>query len=380
MKEKFFQSVFFRKRKIIIPLFLLLILMAGTYVYIMKEKNKVFKNYKITHEIEIDSNIQSEFIRFKDGVLRCSNDGISFYKDGKEVFNKAIQMSQPIVDVRGSYIVVAERKTSNICLIDEKGNQSNITATHSIVNVTVSEQGVVAAILDDGKANYIELYDKNGAKLVSGRTVLEGDGYPVAISLSKDATKLVASYLAVAEGQAQSKVVFYNYSSVGENEVDRIVGGFNQYKDSIVPEVRFLDNTTAVVVGDNMFTIYHIDQKPSIEFEQNFNNKVETVFYGRRYFGIVYKSDDQSYEHEIRIYDKSGDRVFTKGTNFNYKNIAFAGENIVMNDSQTCLMYSFRDKERFNEMFDKNIIQLVPVGERKLILVSDNVIEEIELK
>lgn len=380
MNKKIYESVFWRKRKIIIPCMILLIVVICFYVYIVREKNKVFKDYKVKNRIEVDGKIQAKYQQFGDGVLRYSNDGISYYQDGREVFNKALQMTSPLIDVRGNYIVMAERKSTQISLIDSKGNQVNVTATHSVIDVTVSKNGVIAAILDDGTANYIELYDKNGVKLVSGRTVLEGDGYPIAISLSEDATKLVASYLAVSEGQAQSKVIFYNYSSVGENEVDRIVGGFNQYKDSIVPEVKFMNNWTAVVVGDNRFTIYHIDEKPSIQFEQEFGEKVETVFYSGKYIGIVFESNDQSYEHVVKVYDKKGNRIYTKSTDFNYSDIAFAGENIIMNDGQTCLMYSFKDKERFNKAFETHIVKLIPESDRKMILVSDSEIQEIELK
>ena len=380
MNKKIYESVFWRKRKIIIPCIIILIVIICSYVYVVREKNKVFKSYKVKNKVEVDSKIQSKYQEFEGGILRYSSDGISFYKNGREVFNKAVQMTSPVVDVRGSYIVMAERKSTQISLFDVKGNQVNVTATHAIIDITVSENGVIAAILDDGTANYIELYDKNGVKLVSGRTVLEGDGYPISIALSGDATRLIASYLAISEGQAQSKVIFYNYSSVGENEVDRIVGGFNQYKDSIVPEVNFINNKTAVAVGDNMFTIYQIDEKPSIQYEQEFDGKVETVFYSSQYIGIVFESNDQSYAHVIKVYDKNGKKVYTKSTDFNYSDISFAGENIVMNDEQTCLMYSFQDKERFNKTFETKIVKLVPVSDRKFIFGSDNEIQEIELK
>lgn len=378
MKNNIFFSIW-RKRKIIIPLVLILILVIGSYVYITKEKNKVYTKFKIESSIEIDSQIASEYKEFENGILRYSNDGISFYKGGKEVFNKAIQMTTPIIDVRGGYIVMAERKSTEINLFDIKGNQKVITSTYSIVDVTVSEQGVIAAILDDGNANYIEIYDKDGAKLVSGRTVLEGDGYPVSISLANDATRLVASYLAVSEGQAQSKVVFYNYSSVGENEVDRIVGGFNQYKDNLVPEVKFLNNTTAVAIGDSMFSIYSIDQKPVLEYEESFSERIETVFYSSKYIGIVFESNDQSYAHTLKVYNRKGERVFAKAIDFNYEDIMFAGQNVVLNDSTACLMYSFKGKERFNGTFDKNIVKIVPISDDKYILVSDNSIDEIGL-
>ena len=369
-----------RRRKIIIPLILILALAVGLYIYMVKQRNKVFAKYVIESVVEIDSSIATQYKEFHGGILRYSADGISFFKGGKEVFNKAIKMPSPVMSVRGNYIVMAERNTTEINLFDEKGNQKNITATHAVVGLDVAKNGVVVAVLDDGTANYIELYDKEGTRLVSGRTVLEGDGYPIAISISDDATKLAASYLAISEGQTQSKVVFYNYSSVGENEVDRIVGGFNQYRNTIVPAVQFINNNHVAAIGDDMLSLYHMEQKPKLKFEESFDNQIETVFYSEKYVGIMYKSNDQTYSHVLKVYDQNGKVVFAKAIDFNYTDIHFAGENVVFNDSVNCIMYSFSGKERFCGSFDKNIIKLMPVSDDKYVLVSDSTIEEVELK
>lgn len=369
-----------RKKTFIVAAIILLAVIIAAFVYINREKNKVFKSYTVKTSVEIDNQISAQYKEFAGGILRYSTDGISFFKDGREVFNKAISISLPIISTCGDYIVIAERKSNEICLIDIKGNQTNLTSTYPIIDVDVSEQGVVAATLDDGTANYIELYDKENAKLVGGRTVLAGDGYPIDISIANDATRLVASYLAVSAGSAQSRVVFYNYTSVGENEVDRIVGGFNQYKSTIVPEVNFINNTTAVAVGDNMFSVYSIKQKPKLLHEEKFEEKIDAVFYSSKYIGIVFESNDSSYSRILKVYNKEGEKVFSKSLDFKYNDISFAGDNVVMYDESTCRMYSFTGKERFNYTFDKNIVKLVPVKDDKYIVVSDNSIEEIELR
>lgn len=357
----------------------LAVVMAG-FVYVNRQKNKVYKSYTVKSSVEVDGQILTQYKEFAGGILRYSADGISFYKDGREVFNKAITINSPILSTCGDYIVMAERKSNEIYLIDIKGNQTNLTATYPIVDIDVSEQGVVAATLDDGTANYVELYDKENSKLVGGRTVLAGDGYPIDISIANDATRLVVSYLAVSAGSAQSKVVFYNYTSVGENEVDRIVGGFNQYKSTIVPDVNFINNTTVVAVGDNMFSIYSIKQKPKLLYEQEFEEKIQAVFYSSKYIGIVFESNDSSYSQVLKVYNKNGEKVFSKSLDFRYNDITFAGDNVVVYDESTCRMYSFTGKERFHYTFDKNIVKLVPVNDNKYIIVSDSSIEEIELK
>ena len=264
--------------------------------------NKVYSSYKTLNKVSLahlDEMVVSENCRaFSGGIIRYNSYGMSYYSGGKEVWNSSFNIDNPVIDVCGGYIAIAQKDSCEITLIDKSGNQRKIQTSYPIKSVEVSKQGVVAATLDDGDACYIEISDKDGTSIASGRTVLAGDGYPIDISISNDGTRLVASYLSVSNGSTQSKGVFYNYSSVGQNEVDRIVGGFNQYKSTIVPDVEFINNTTAVAFGDNMFTIYSIEQKPMIAYEEKFEDKIDMVFHSSKYIGIVHKIMRTAFIHK----------------------------------------------------------------------------------
>lgn len=367
------------KIRIIIGVSVLAVLLI-VLVYNKRVNNKVYSEYSVSSNVNLDSEISATTEPFGDGIIWYSSDGISYYSDGKEVWNKAINVTSPVVDICGDYIVMAERKSNDIYIFDIKGNQNQITATYPVIEVEVSEQGVVAAVLDDGEANYIEITAKDGTKIASGRTVLSGDGYPIDISISDDGTRLVASYLSVSNGSTQSKVVFYNFSSVGENEVDRIVGGFNQYKSTLVPDVEFINNSTAVAFGDNMFTIYSVNQKPKIKYEETFDDKVKTVFYSSKYIGIVFENSDSEYPYILKVYNTKGEVEYKEKIDFKYKDICFVGKNIVMYNDMECRMYSFSGTERFNYVFEKNLINIVPLKSNKFVVVNNSNIEEIVLE
>lgn len=369
-------------RKKIVIILSVAVVAAVLVIVLLRQRdiNKVFTKYSVQNKIKMDSQITSNYLPFAKGVLRYSVDGISYYAGGKEVWNKAITMSNPIINTCEDYIVMAERNSSQISLFDISGNQRNITASYPIIDVDVSRQGVVAASMDDGKTNYIELSDKNGKQLTSGQTVITSDGYPIDISLSNDGTKLAVSYLAVTSGSTQSNVVFYNFSAVGENYVDRIVGGFNQYKTTIVPEVNFINNDTAVAIGDNMISIYGIPRKPKILYEDKFDDKIESVFTSGKYVGVVFDSKDIEFGKVLKVYNQNGKKVFSKSIDFQYTNICFNGKNVVINNATECKIYSFSGKERFNKTFNQNIKKFIPITDSKYLLVSDNSIEEIKLK
>lgn len=71
--------------------------------------------------------------------------------------------------------------------------------------------GIVAAVLEDTTANYINLYNTDGSKIYTVKTTLAGDGYPLDISISEDATKLIASYLYVSGESIKTNVVFTTF-------------------------------------------------------------------------------------------------------------------------------------------------------------------------
>ena len=188
-----------RKKRIFIGISILIILIfIAVYVYSRRLSNKVYTEYSVESSfnlMKMNSQLQVEYFPFVNGVIRYSADGISYFCDGKEIWNKGFNISSPVIDVCGDYIVLAEKNSNEIYLFDKSGKQSNISSSYPIVSVEVSRQGVVAATLDDGDVNYIEMTDKEGTRIAGGQTVITGDGYPVDISIANDGTRLAVSYL-----------------------------------------------------------------------------------------------------------------------------------------------------------------------------------------
>lgn len=45
----------------------------------------------------------------------------------------------------------------------------------------------------------------------------------------------------INEGSVKSTIAFYNYGTVGQNEIDHCVG-VNNYDDMVIPEMEFTSN------------------------------------------------------------------------------------------------------------------------------------------
>ncbi len=354
------------------------ILSAGWYIY--THRNKDYSTYETTSTMEIDTGVPAKYAGFASGIIRYTADGISYISSGKEIWNKSISIQNPMLDICGDYIVIAEQKSNNISIFNKSGEQWDITMSYPVMSVEISGKGIVAAALDDGEANYIEVKDKNGDSIALGRTVVQGDGYPIDISISNDGTKLAASYLGITNGTTQSNVVFYNYSAVGQNEVDRIVGGFNQYKTAIVPKVEFISNNVAAAFGTDLFTIYSIKQKPSIIREEELERKIESIFYNKGNIGIVFQNENPDKPYLIKTYSAGGEKILSMETDYQYKGILFADDKVMMYNENSCRLVSGDGVTRFETQFDVAVEEMFAISESVYVIITTDSIMQIKLK
>jgi hypothetical protein len=241
-------------------------------------------------------------------------------------------MQNPQVKTCGDCVAVGDLNGNTIYIFDESGLKGSVDTSLSILQIEVAKQGVVVAVLEDNEANYINMYDTKGNKVYSIKTTLAGDGYPLDISVSDDGTKLMASYVYVSGEEIKANVVFYNFSEVGQNETERVVGGFNHYDDNIVGDVEFLSDTLAVAVAENVISIYKIKEYPSLEKEISIDSEIQRVFFSDQYIGVVVDNSDNGDLYKLLVYDTSGSKLCETTYGIQYDEIQFDNKSIVMSN------------------------------------------------
>lgn len=347
-------------------------------VHKLYDVNRTFSSYKVEYTVETTDSVDNEFYPYKTGVLKYSSDGMAYIDNGKEIWNQGFEIKNPIMDICGDYVAVAEEDSNDISIYDATGKMYKISASYPVKNIEVSRQGVVAAVLSDETANYIEVIARDGTQIAIGRTVLQGDGYPVDISISEDATKVAASYVAVASGEIQSKIVFYNYSEVGKNETDRIVGGFNDFEDSLIPDIEFVNRNTVVATGDNILAIYEIDETPSEVAKVKIENEIQSLVYDDKYVAMVVRNSENG-KNILQVYDHDGEKILSQEEDFSYLGIKMSEGNIIMYNDTECKIISVAGVTKFKYNFTMGITSIVPVGDDKFIFVSGKNIQKIQL-
>ena len=118
------------------------------------------------------------------------------------------------------------------------------------------------------------------------KTTMSKSGYPVAIAISDDGKQIAVSYLKAENGKVTSSVGFYNFSSVGQNYTDNLVGGYG-YADAVVPLISFMNNDTVFAVADNRLMFYQGRQKPVSLTDMLISEEIQSVFYDKDHVGLV---------------------------------------------------------------------------------------------
>lgn len=364
--------------RMILAILLVVLLVSGIYLY---NKYNKYDSYKVIKSIKTDSGAGSQYVSFEDFVVKYSSDGIS-YIDGEEtVWDEAYEMKAPMVDVCGDYLAICDKNTNDIFLYNKDGRQGTITTSYPIIKLEVAEQGVVSALLEDKSANYIEVYNKEGKQLVSHKTLVDQNGYPVTFSLSDDGTKMIVSYLSIKSGTISNKVLFYNFSSAGKNSTDRMVGGFEQYKETIVPTVQFVSNNDAIAVGENVLSIYKMKKKPDLKEEVTFKDEVHKVFYNEEYVGLVFKNTNSKNPYRLEVYNLNGRRIMKTDIDMDFDTVKFAGKNVIMYNDMNCQIISLKGVKKFQHNFKEELKEIIPIdGSRTYLFMTNSLIEKIRLK
>lgn len=361
--------------------FAVVVLAIVALVYYIYMKNKIYTEYEIVDTVQVVDTYNCSFYEFGDYMLRYSEDGLSYMNGSKTYWNQAFQMNKPLIDVCGAYVAITEQKGNTIYIADTEAVKGKVETEYPIMGLDVAANGVVAAITgDESDVSHIEIIRKDGTKIAEGQTILSGQGCPVDLSISEDGTKLVVSYLYVASGVIESKVVFYNYSEVGKNEVDRFVGGFD-YDKTVMAKVDFITNDIAVAFGDDKFVIYSMKQKPSVIATIDMDCEIRSIFANSEHIGLIVENDEAENPSTLLVYDVEGNKISETKFNFMYKDVKIANKGIILYNDTTLIVYNVDGTLKYEGDIEGGITTvIVKEKDYSYYVVGPSSVNEIKLK
>lgn len=356
------------------------VLLAGIHFY---EKSRTYTGYDVLTLTELTESGNMTYIAYGDYILRYSMDGISCLdKNGVLIWGQAYEIKNPIIDICKDYVAVAGQKENAIYVFNRFGSQGAIITEYPITSISVASQGVVGVVMENNGVNYIKMYDKEGNELTNNRTFLEGNGYPMAIDLSEDGTKMAVSSIDIAENELENSLVFYNYSDVGQNYIEKLVGGYSKKElgDVLIPEVAFLNNTMVCAFADSRLIFFRMKEIPELIKIVEVEKEIHSVFYNEKNVGIVLNDTENGGVYLLQIYDNSGNFIRQLPLEQDYKDISFAQDQVILYHDNSVCIYSLDGNKKFEYTFEKNIILFKQILGYRYVWINSSSINDIRLK
>ncbi len=343
---------------------------------------KSYNSYEIKNTMELGDKSASRYKAFRGNILEYSNDGI-VYMDGtgRQIWNQSFEMVSPQVTSCQKYLAVFDKNGTDIYLMNETGLVKNIETTMVISTVCVADQGTVAVLMTEDENYYVKLYDKNGKELAGGEFFGEQGKIPVDIALSYDAQKLAVDMVDITSGALNTTISFYNFGSVGQNEINNIVGTYT-YEDIFIPEIEYVSNDRMIALGNSEFMIFEGAQKPKLKKEIQLDKEVSNVFYTEKYIGAAYSNNDEKGTMHICVYDMGGNMAMENDTDMQYSDIDFLSNNeVCLTGQYECEIYTVHSIKKFSYTFDTEIYKvLYESGVNNYIIIHEGAMDEVRLK
>lgn len=168
------------------------------------------------------------------GVITARANYISqMNKKGEVIWETATSISEPVLDVNGNYIVIADSNGKGICLYYRNKLAYSVQAENPILTVNVSSDGdTVVTTNKEFFKGAVEVFNKTGRRIFSWNS---GSEYVMDASISPSTRRLAVSLLNTDEN-AKTNIRFFNikdgkeyYTGTLENSVtlsSRFINGY----------------------------------------------------------------------------------------------------------------------------------------------------------
>ncbi len=364
-------------RVILICLVLVAVFVLLTVLY----RRHVYTGYDIISSVEREKDSEAIDTALQNMVMTYSKDGARCADaKGNLIWNQTYEIQDVKLAKNGSVSAIGNYNGRDIYVQSTEGILGTINTNMPIRDIAVAANGNVTAVLADTDVTWINTYDASGNLLADGQTHMDLSGYPGAIALSPNGEMLAVAYVYVDAGTLKTNIAFYNFGPVGENVSDHIVSAYS-YTDVLVPEICFMGGDTVFAVGDDSLLIYKGSQIPELEARYLFDEEILSVFYGEKYIGLVFASDDPENRYRLEVYNTAAQMVDSFYFDIDYMDIIFTEDNFIIYNETQCVIRTYDGLEKFNGSFQEPVNVLIPMDAAyRYLLVTDYSFDVIQLR
>ncbi|TCK86722.1 hypothetical protein EDC19_2776 [Natranaerovirga hydrolytica] len=364
-----------RKRKI----YLLSFFLITGVIFAITVKGNIdrngFSTYETIMEFEHNNSQVIYDVYGNNSIVLVSRDGIRLIDtNGEVIWDYAYTMRRPRLKIEENYLAVADYAGQYIYLFDESGIVNKIYTNNKIIDFAVNEEGYISITEERNNRHFITLYTKDGEVIAASQTNFERNGYPLDVAISNDGTRLATSYYYTDGVESESRLTFYNFSNIGQNFIERILGSF-RLEATIIPKVEFLNNNV-VFFSDKGFLIYEMINNPEQKVKVEIEEEIRSVITLENTIGVILEKDTKVME----VYNLKGEKINSTSIEIDYNNIVASKNQIILHNDWAYKIYSPEGNLLFEETLDWAIQQILPISADEYVLVSINNTQIIKLQ
>ena len=366
------------KRAVEIIVLVLVCVIGVEIIYALRS----FETYEIREALERKSGSATQYTAFQTSLLEYSNDGISCIgRDNEVMWNQSFEMISPQVEICNDYIAVYDAGGTEIFVMTESGLKKEIETTSPIQKVCIAKQGTIAVLMKEDAKSQIKLFDVKGTELANGIFYDKKGGLPIDIALSHDATKLAVDMIDISGGKVCTTVSFYNFDTVGQSEIDNMVGEYT-FEGIVVPEIDYVSDSKMIALGTGKFVVFDGAQKPEVAKEIIIEEEILSYFHNDTYVGIVYDNVEEEKYCHVKVMDFRGRTVMENDISIVYDEIEFLSNNeICVRSASECELFTTHSIKKFSYTFDKELYKILSSNNGEIYtFIFKDTIEEVKLK
>lgn len=372
----------------LLPFLIITILVLAGVGYLFYRQFYQYTGTDIIWQISLNEGSLIGYKTFGNNVLKYTKDGASYIDNkGKTIWTESYEMKSPIAAVNGDFAVIADRQGNHIFICNTEGKVGESVTLLPITNVSVSGLGLVAVIVEDSTSSFIYFYRKDGSNLdISIRANMAGAmGYPLDLSLSKDGTQLMCSFVHPENGELKERVAFYNFAEVGKNEPTRMVGGFDEvFKNTLIPRVTYMQEPYSCAFGGNgmvFFSSRNLTSPEMISQVSLAEENIKSIFYSDDYVVAIVRNNMGDQENRIEVFRADGKHVLSKEFTYDYTQADIDGKWIILYNDNSCRIFNLSGVEKLAVDFDFPVSK-IRKGRypNSLIVMGPQQMQEIKLK
>ncbi|MBO4457769.1 MAG: hypothetical protein J5802_08615 [Butyrivibrio sp.] len=367
------------------------VITLATVIYV-SWRDKHYSEAVTVEGVKISTESDAKIVDLNGYIVQYSKDGARCIdSSGKAVWDQTYEMQEPKACTCMNSIAIGDKSNGHEIYVSNTGGfLAPIETDLPIIDFCVSSQGVVAAVLDGVDVTWIYLYDSQGKVIAYFMTTMKDSGYPLDIGISPNGELVCVSYLLPEDGQAMTKVAFYNFGEVGQNDSDNLVSGYN-CPGEVVPEVEFMGGDKAFAVSDGRVIFFSGAQKPVAEKTDLLNDEeIISVFHNDSYVGLVFEEEAGEGKYRLQVYTSSGNKVLgktgEKGVStcyfdMDYSDIIFTNKQIVIYNDNEYMLMDMNGRVKYQGTFDEPVRTMIPTGAmNKFFVVTEDSIDTLLLK